>query len=36
LEWLPYQQAAERCFSRSNQEAILALPERLQTARRLL
>ncbi len=36
LESLPYQQAAERCFSRSNQEAILALPERLQTARRLL
>lgn len=26
-EWLPYQQAAERCFSPSNKEAILALPE---------
>ena len=31
FEWLPYQQAALRCFSRSNQEAILALPERLRT-----
>jgi dATP pyrophosphohydrolase len=27
FEWLPYQQAAQRCFSRSNQEAILALPD---------
>jgi dATP pyrophosphohydrolase len=25
-EWLPYQQAAERCFSPSNAEAILQLP----------
>jgi dATP pyrophosphohydrolase len=31
FEWLPYQQAAQRCFSRSNQEAILALPERLRS-----
>lgn len=28
-EWLPYQDAAARCFSRSNAEAILQLPERL-------
>jgi dATP pyrophosphohydrolase len=26
-EWLPYQKAAERCFSPSNKEAILVLPE---------
>ncbi|CAJ0796918.1 Dihydroneopterin triphosphate diphosphatase [Ralstonia condita] len=28
-EWLPYEDAAARCFSRSNAEAILQLPERL-------
>ncbi|EPX95770.1 MULTISPECIES: dihydroneopterin triphosphate diphosphatase [Ralstonia] len=28
-EWLPYEDAAARCFSRSNGEAILQLPERL-------
>ncbi len=27
--WLPYQQAADRCFSASNAEAILQLPHRL-------
>ncbi|MDE1179591.1 dihydroneopterin triphosphate diphosphatase [Paraburkholderia sp.] len=27
--WLPYQEAATRCFSSSNAEAILQLPERL-------
>jgi dATP pyrophosphohydrolase len=27
--WLPFQEAASRCFSPTNQEAILALPERL-------
>jgi dihydroneopterin triphosphate diphosphatase len=27
--WLPYQDAAARCFSRSNAEAILQLPHRL-------
>ncbi|WJF90701.1 dihydroneopterin triphosphate diphosphatase [Paraburkholderia bonniea] len=27
--WLPYKAAAARCFSRSNQEAILQLPERM-------
>jgi dihydroneopterin triphosphate diphosphatase len=27
--WLPYEQAAERCFSWSNREAILSLPHRL-------
>ncbi|MBC7413602.1 MAG: dihydroneopterin triphosphate diphosphatase [Herminiimonas sp.] len=26
--WLPYQQAADRCFSPSNAEAILQLPQR--------
>ncbi|MEY4882474.1 MAG: dihydroneopterin triphosphate diphosphatase [Pseudomonadota bacterium] len=26
FEWLPYQQAAEKCFSASNAEAILMLP----------
>jgi dATP pyrophosphohydrolase len=31
FEWLPYQQAAQRCFSRSNQEAILALPDCLRS-----
>jgi len=30
--WLPYRDAAERCFSRSNAEAILQLPQRLRTA----
>ncbi len=29
FEWLPYQQAAERCFSPSNQQAILQLPDRI-------
>lgn len=28
--WLPWQEAAARCFSWSNQDAILMLPERLQ------
>lgn len=27
--WLPWQEAAERCFSWSNRDAILALPQRL-------
>jgi dihydroneopterin triphosphate diphosphatase len=27
--WLPYQEAAERCFSKSNREAVLQLPQRL-------
>ena len=27
--WLPYRDAAERCFSRSNREAVLQLPARL-------
>lgn len=27
--WLPYREAAERCYSPSNAEAILQLPERL-------
>jgi dATP pyrophosphohydrolase len=35
-EWLPYQQAAQRCFSRSNQEAILALPDCLRSRHTLL
>lgn len=30
--WLPYREAAQRCFSRSNAEAILQLPQRLRTA----
>ncbi|RKP58910.1 dihydroneopterin triphosphate diphosphatase [Pararobbsia silviterrae] len=30
--WLPYREAAERCFSRSNAQAILELPHRLRTA----
>lgn len=30
--WLPYREAAQRCFSRSNGEAILQLPQRLRTA----
>ncbi|HTJ91946.1 MAG TPA: dihydroneopterin triphosphate diphosphatase, partial [Pararobbsia sp.] len=29
--WLPYREAAERCFSRSNAEAVLQLPQRLRT-----
>jgi dATP pyrophosphohydrolase len=29
FEWLPYQQAAQRCFSPSNQQAILQLPDRM-------
>lgn len=28
--WLPYREAADRCFSASNAEAILQLPQRLQ------
>jgi len=28
--WLPYQEAADCCFSASNAEAILQLPQRLQ------
>lgn len=31
--WLPYREAAARCFSSSNREAILQLPERLRGAR---
>jgi dihydroneopterin triphosphate diphosphatase len=31
--WLPYQEAAARCFSSSNREAILQLPERLRGGR---
>src|SRR6202008_1180668 len=27
--WLPYEEAAARCFSSSNRDAILQLPERL-------
>jgi dihydroneopterin triphosphate diphosphatase len=27
--WLPFREAADRCFSWSNREAILQLPERL-------
>lgn len=30
--WLPWQEAAARCFSWSNRDAILMLPHRLQTA----
>jgi dATP pyrophosphohydrolase len=30
--WLPWKAAAERCFSWSNRDAILALPEHLATA----
>jgi dATP pyrophosphohydrolase len=29
--WLPYEAAAARCFSRSNGEAILQLPQRVRT-----
>jgi dATP pyrophosphohydrolase len=29
-QWLPYRQAADRCFSPSNAEAILMLPEFMQ------
>jgi dATP pyrophosphohydrolase len=29
--WLPWQEAADRCFSPSNAEAILQLPQRLNT-----
>ena len=32
-EWLPYQEAAARCFSPSNREAILQLPWRLYARR---
>lgn len=28
--WMPWQQAAQRCFSWTNRDAILALPERVQ------
>ena len=31
--WLPYEQAAARCFSSSNRTAILQLPQRLAQAR---
>lgn len=30
--WLPWREAAERCFSWSNRDAILALPERVRAA----
>jgi dATP pyrophosphohydrolase len=30
--WLPWTAAAERCFSWSNRDAILSLPERLAAA----
>jgi dATP pyrophosphohydrolase len=30
-QWLPWQDAAERCFSWSNRDAILMLPKRLST-----
>ncbi len=30
--WLPYRDAAARCFSRSNAEAILQLPDRLRAS----
>ena len=30
--WLPWREAAKACFSSSNRDAILALPERLQPA----
>jgi len=32
-QWLPYQQAAEKCFSPSNAEAILWLPRLAESAR---
>jgi len=32
--WLPYEEAAARCFSSSNRDAILQLPERLALAGR--
>lgn len=32
--WLPYEEAAARCFSSSNRDAILQLPERLREAGR--
>lgn len=31
--WLPWREAAARCFSWSNRDAILALPERVATSR---
>ena len=31
--WLPWREAADRCFSASNAEAILQLPQRLRSAR---
>ena len=31
--WLPWREAAERCFSWTNRDAILALPGRLEAAR---
>ncbi len=34
--WLPYAEAADRCFSPSNAEAILQLPVRLEATRELL
>lgn len=30
--WLPYREAAERCFSWSNRDAILMLPQRVRTS----
>jgi dATP pyrophosphohydrolase len=30
--WLPWREAAERCFSWTNRDAILALPDRVRTA----
>ena len=33
FEWLHWEQAAERCFSRSNAQAIRALPMRVRAAR---
>ena len=34
FEWLPYEQAAMKCFSWTNREAILSLPQRLATSDR--
>jgi dATP pyrophosphohydrolase len=31
--WLPWQAAADRCFSWSNRDAILELPDRVRAAR---
>ncbi|EXI91116.1 MAG: dihydroneopterin triphosphate pyrophosphatase [Candidatus Accumulibacter sp. BA-94] len=32
--WLPWREAAARCFSWSNRDALLMLPERVSQARR--